>query len=274
MRPVAPKGRGEGFLSLLLRVEKWLESNIERFFGPRECVQPIEIARLMVRAMEDQRRISVHRTYVPNDFLIYVSKDDLAELQSFAHTLEQDLANHARAAARRLNLAFPGPVTVGFEADSGLNRGQARVQVQFMEGEEDEDSPPHEVDDTGTFVPKSPASAPVSMEKTRGYKSLVAKPTIWRVAVEEGPDAGAAFSVGLPAVIGRRQGCDIQLHDPKVSRLHARLEMGTETPIIVDADSTNGTRLNGRLVRRASVGLEDRIEIGTTRLTITPAGGD
>lgn len=254
-------------------MEKWLESKIERLFGPRECVQPIEIARLMVRAMEDQRRISVHRTYVPNGFVIHVSKDDLAELQSFAHTLEQDLANHARAAARRLNLAFPGPVTVGFQADGGLNRGQARVQVQFLEGEEDEDSQ-QEVGDTGTFVPETSASAPVSMERTKGYKSPIAQPTIWRVVVEEGPDAGAAFSIRLPASIGRRQGCDVQLHDPKVSRLHARLEMGTDAPVIVDADSSNGTRLNGRLVRRASVGLNDRIEIGSTRLTITPAGGE
>jgi hypothetical protein len=260
-------------LSLLLRVEKWLESKIERFFGPRECVQPIEIARLMVRAMEDQRRISVQRTYVPNSFLIYVSQDDLVELQTFAHTLEQDLANHVKAAARRHNLAFPGPVSVDFRADSELNRGQARVQAQFVEGDEIDDVYAYKEEEPS--VPGIPEETMVSMDKTKGYKNLVTdRPVIWRVTVDEGPDAGAAFSVRLPATIGRRQGCDIQLRDPKVSRVHARLEMGAESPVIIDADSTNGTRLNGRLVRRASVGPEDRIEIGATRLKIAPAGGE
>jgi pSer/pThr/pTyr-binding forkhead associated (FHA) protein len=260
-------------LSLLLRVEKWLESRIERFFGPRECVQPIEIARLMVRTMEDQRRISVQRTYVPNDFVIFVSQDDLVELQAFAHTLEQDLANHVKAAARRHNLAFPGPVSVDFKSDSDLNRGQARVQAQFVEGDEIEDLYAHR--EAETRFTEAPESTMMSMDKTRGYKSLVTdRPATWQVTVDEGPDAGAVFSIRLPATIGRRQDCDIQLHDPKVSRLHARLEMGAETPVIIDANSTNGTRLNGRLVRRASVGPDDRIEIGATRLKIAPAGGE
>lgn len=257
-------------MSLLLRLEKWLESKVEGFFGPRECVQPIEIARLMVRAMEDERRISVHRTYAPNDFTIYVSKVDLVELQSFAQTLEQDLANHVEAAARRLNLAFPGPVTVSFEADPNLSRGKAQVETKFTEAEGE--SSPSVPGDTGRFVSKHSAPTPVSMEPTRGYRSIRA--THWQVSVEEGPDTNATFSIRLPATIGRQQGCDIQLHDPKVSRLHARLEMGEQGLVVVDANSTNGTRLNGRLVRKAMINPGDQVEIGATRLVIAPIGGE
>ena len=184
-------------------MEKWLESKIERFFGPRECVQPIEIARLMVRAMEDQRRISVQRTYVPNSFLIYVSQDDLVELQTFAHTLEQDLANHVKAAARRHNLAFPGPVSVDFRADSELNRGQARVQAQFVEGDEIDDVYAYKEE---AFRSGIPEETMVSMDKTKGYKNLSPTDLSSGVTVDEGPGAGAAFSVRLPATIGRRQG--------------------------------------------------------------------
>lgn len=272
MRPVAPE-RGEGFLSPLFRLEKWLEGKVERFFGPRESVQPIEIARRMVRAMEEQRRISVQRTYVPNAFVVYVSQEDLAVLESFLGTLEQDLASHVRAAARRQEFAFPGPISVAFEADGALGRGETRVQVQFQESAEPSDAG-EPVGDTGPYVRAAAAPvSPPSMDETRAYKAP-GQPAVWRVSAEEGPDAGSVFTVRLPASIGRRQGCDIQLHDPKVSRLHARLELAADAVVLVDADSTNGTRLNGRLVQRAPVTPGDHVELGSTRLVIHPAGGD
>ena len=101
--------------------------------------------------------------------LIYVSQDDLVELQTFAHTLEQDLANHVKAAARRHNLAFPGPVSVDFRADSELNRGQARVQAQFVEGDEIDDVYAYKEEEPS--VPGIPEETMVSMDKTKGYKN-------------------------------------------------------------------------------------------------------
>jgi hypothetical protein len=258
-----------------MRLEKWLEGRVERFFGPRESVQPIEIARRMVRAMEEERRISVQRTYVPNAFVVYVSEGDLAELESFVFTLEQDLANHVQAAARRQGFAFPGPIAVAFEADNTLNRGETRVEVQFQESPEGEiDDSEAQSSDTGLYI-RAGASASaieVNMDETKAYRA-VGKTPIWRLSVEEGPDEGNAYVVRLPASIGRRQGCDVQLHDPKISRLHARLELDAEGVVVVDADSTNGTRLNGRFVRRATVAPGDRVELGSTRLVIHPERG-
>lgn len=275
-------------MGLLLRIEKWLENLVERFFGPRESVQPIEIARRMVRVMEDQQRISVNRTYVPNAFDVHVCKEDLVELESIMHTLGQDLANHVKAAAQRQSFAFPGPVTVQFAAETGLSRGETRIVAQFVEGPEESapnaDSPDGtaakaeaavQPGDTGRYRPQTGTSVDAApIDSTQLYKTGRKPAGAWRVVVDEGPDSGADYTVRLPASIGRRQGCDIQLHDPKVSRLHARLEQEADGVVLIDTDSTNGVRLNGRIIRRAQVSAGDRVEIGATRLTIKSAGGE
>ncbi len=245
-----------------MRVEKWLETHIERLFGPRESVQPVEIARRMVRAMEDQRRISVRHVYVPNNFTVYVSGEDLQGLNSFSHTLSQDLANHVQVAARQQAFAFPGPLEVIFRPDAALSRGEYRIEARFVEGDSAEAA------DAEAPVEEADASA------TRLYRADEQSRSLWRVVVEAGPDKGAAYTVRLPASIGRRQDCDIQLSDPKISRVHARFEAADTGVVLIDAGSTNGTRLNGELVRRTAVQAGDQVELGSTRLTIRPAGGE
>ena len=259
-----------------MRMEKWLETHIERLFGPRESVQPVEIARRMVRAMEDQRRISVNRVYVPNSFNVYVSVEDLQGLVSFSNTLSQDLANHARVAARRQSFAFPGPLEVDFLPDSTLSRGEYRIETHFVEGEAEVNSAEPE-DEVIQSVDEAPASLRHESEdkgETRMYRAEESSRTLWRVTIEDGPDKGVVFTVRLPASIGRRPDCDIKLRDPKVSRIHARFEANDSGVVLVDTGSTNGTRVNGTLAKQAPVHPSARVELGSTRLTIRPAGGE
>jgi hypothetical protein len=274
---------------MLLRIEKWLEDNFERFFGPRESVQPIEIARRMVRTMEEQQRISVQRTYVPNVFDVFICKEDYAELESLLVTLTQDLADHMRAAAQRQGYAFSGPIEVRFAVEEGLKRGETRIDAQFVESEEEPIAPVPDttggrednVEDaaveeqhTGRYKARISDSTPVStMESTQMYKAGKHKLLVM-VRIEGGPDTGTEFNVNAPATIGRRQGCDIQLHDQKVSRMHARIERTNEGFVIIDTDSMNGIRLNGRVINHAPLHPGDVIEMGSTRLVLHALGGE
>ncbi|MCV2488630.1 FtsK/SpoIIIE domain-containing protein [Geodermatophilus sp. YIM 151500] len=64
-----------------------------------------------------------------------------------------------------------------------------------------------------------------------------------------GPDAGIA--VPLPRgrhVVGRGAGAAVQLADPDVSRRHAEVRVGGGSITVADLGSTNGSRLDGRVL--------------------------
>ena len=65
-------------------------------------------------------------------------------------------------------------------------------------------------------------------------------------------------------LIGRGEGCDIHLPDPTkyISRRHARLRIKRDRCSLRDEGSTNGTRLNGRVIEpRKWVSLKDGAKI-------------
>jgi FHA domain/Domain of unknown function (DUF1707) len=70
--------------------------------------------------------------------------------------------------------------------------------------------------------------------------------------------------------IGRASDCDCVLADETVSRHHARLRRSGPGWLLLDLDSTNGTRLNGRrLVEEIEVRAGDRVSFGTARYRLT-----
>lgn len=74
---------------------------------------------------------------------------------------------------------------------------------------------------------------------------------------------------GDEMIIGRVKFCDIQIEDQSVSSKHARLLVkndpfliGNKMIILEDLDSTNGTELNGKSVKREQLKNGDTIKIG------------
>ncbi len=68
-------------------------------------------------------------------------------------------------------------------------------------------------------------------------------------------------------LIGRNPTTDITLLDENISREHALilLDEDTGTYTLEDLQSSNGTKLNGKRIRSASLSDTDEIEIGNTR---------
>lgn len=83
-----------------------------------------------------------------------------------------------------------------------------------------------------------------------------------------GPATTCDLHIGLvPLRIGRDEPCQLRLDDEKVSALHATIARTDDDAFeIVDADSTNGTRVNGRTITRARLQVGDRIGIGGSTL--------
>ena len=68
-------------------------------------------------------------------------------------------------------------------------------------------------------------------------------------------------------MVGRSRECDVVVSDPNVSRRHAELRREDEGWSVIDLDSTNGVKLNGRRVDHAPLRPGDRIRLGVTDLT-------
>src|SRR3712207_6856931 len=65
-------------------LENRLADLVEGTFGRvfRSEVRPVELARKLAKEMDEHRTVSVSRTYVPNEYLVYRSEEHTSELQS------------------------------------------------------------------------------------------------------------------------------------------------------------------------------------------------
>ena len=90
-------------MSVLRSIESKLESLFEGVFGRafRTNVQPVELARKLVKEMDDHRNVSVSRVYVPNEYTIYLSPSDREQFASY----EDAAARRARRLPRRARAA-------------------------------------------------------------------------------------------------------------------------------------------------------------------------
>lgn len=78
---------------------------------------------------------------------------------------------------------------------------------------------------------------------------------------------GVTTTLAKPvSVLGRSRECDIVVADLNVSRRHAEIHLEGGAHWLVDLESTNGTMVNGKRVKRVKLESGDRIEVGSTEL--------
>ncbi|MCD8262792.1 MAG: FHA domain-containing protein [Tannerellaceae bacterium] len=72
--------------------------------------------------------------------------------------------------------------------------------------------------------------------------------------------------------IGKAADNNIVVHNPYISRYHALLKIdGNNNFILEDLDSTNGTYVNEKRIRRTTVTLADKIRLGKDYILDIPA---
>jgi hypothetical protein len=76
------------------------------------------------------------------------------------------------------------------------------------------------------------------------------------------------FLTKISTVLGRDKGSDLVIDNSDVSWRHCLLDIQARGVFILDLDSTNGTFVNGVLVRDAYLNPGDRIEVGPCLFTI------
>lgn len=74
--------------------------------------------------------------------------------------------------------------------------------------------------------------------------------------------------------VGRARNCDIVMRDPSISKLHAHFRIGGVRVELVDIDSQNGTRVNGRALaphQPAQVANGDTVLFGSVACKLVDA---
>ncbi|MER3452593.1 MAG: DUF2662 domain-containing protein [Acidimicrobiia bacterium] len=80
------------------------------------------------------------------------------------------------------------------------------------------------------------------------------------------PDGRRVVLAEESVIIGRLPDCDVVVADPGVSRRHAEVRPEGDGWVVVDLDSTNGTRVNGVGVTRRRLADGDVITVGNTAI--------
>ena len=92
---------------------------------------------------------------------------------------------------------------------------------------------------------------------------------VFVLAITSGPANGEAFRLEKPRVVIGRQGADIPLNDPEISRHHCLLEVRDKYINLKDLDSTNGTFYDEERVRAAMLQDGSEFRIGESRIRVS-----
>ena len=250
-------------MPVLRTIESKIEGLFEGVFGRafRTNVQPIELARKLVKEMDDHRNVSVSRVYVPNEYTIYLSPKDRKQFAGYEASLIGELSEYIAEHARRERYALLTDPIVLVTTDEDLAVGEFGIATRLVADELSAESPPAELDveqPAHTMIYRAPNTPvvdapPRTPEPAREVVTLTVAGKRHEITEES-------------VVVGRSREADIRISDVNSSRRHAELRQEGETFWIVDLGSTNGTSVNGKRVDRQRLRDGDRIEIGTTEI--------
>jgi hypothetical protein len=252
-------------MAVLRSIESKIEGLFEGVFGRafRTHVQPIELARKLVKEMDDHRSVSVSRVYVPNEYTVYLSPADRAQFDGYEEALIGELQEYLAEHARREEYALLDAPQVKVTTDDDLAVGEFGIATRLVAPDDDAAPPPPAdipvAQPAQTMIYRPPAPAAVEMPDTPPPEPVREVVTL--------TVAGRSHEITKPSVvIGRSREADIRVSDVNVSRRHAELRQDGTAYLIVDLGSTNGVEVNGKRTDRAKVRDGDRITIGSTEL--------
>ena len=200
----------------------------------RSGVQPVELAKRILREMDARKTVGVSEIWAPNRFEFSLSPADAERFGQMEAALVSELEQVVRDHATERGWGLVGPPEVELFVAEDLKKGDIYCEASLHEGKEKVE----------------PAS--------RAEASLVVR--------EDGAERTVQLSREV-MTIGRLPDCDLVLRDKGASRRHAQLKRdGSGAWTLTDLGSTNGTKLNGATVQSRGVGDGDLITIGSTVL--------
>ena len=228
-------------------------------------VQPVELARKLAKEMDAHKTASVQRVYVPNEYTVFLSRQDRGKLEGYERSLEQELSGYLLEHARRR----------GYDL---LTRPAGRLRDRRA-------AAARRVRDPG-------AAGEAARARGRRRPNRAKRATRWSTrrcasataAGRNGPSrrsarwsrparsSRSATAATCSTARGRRSGARSRSSacspTPTSRRRHAELRRDESGDWqIVDLGSTNGIKVNGRRVPSTRLSPGDQVTVGTTTFT-------
>ena len=244
---------------MLRNLESKLAGLVEGTFSRafKSEVRPVEIARKLARELDQHKVVSVSRTYVPNEYTVWLSPRDREQFRGYEGDLRDELSAYLLEHARRERVAFLTAPTIGFETDERLRLGEFGIQARLVETRDRDHEPVRgEAGHTSVYSTAKRIAEPLAE---------ASEPRRARAQLRHDGRAHVLGSSG--AVLGRSRDCDVVVSDENASRRHAEVRPSGHAWIVRDLGSTNGVKVNGRRIGDAQpLNDGDTITIGVSEI--------
>jgi len=248
-------------MSVLRSLEEKIAGLVEGAFGRvfRSQVRPVELARKLAREMDQHKTVSVSRTYVPNEYAIWLSPEDRQRYDGVEQEVIDELSAYLLEHARRERLALVSRPVIEFETDDRLGLGEFGIQTRLVQPEDEAQDAVAAEESSRTMIYSNAGRVAEPLEERAMARAQNA--LLW--------SDGKRIVVGSGGVtLGRSRQCDVVLQDANVSRQHAEIRPRGGSWVLTDLGSTNGSAINGRQISGPEVLKPgDEIELGTSMLT-------
>jgi hypothetical protein len=239
-------------VNLVSRFERFVERMMERTFtrATGSQLQPVEIGKRMVRTMEAQQSVGVDGVLVPNVYDIYLNPYDYEQFKDARESMGRNLEAHVARMARQRGFSMMSRPKVMLRPDRDVDRGDVLVEAHLEDVQQ----------------PQTPAPQHTALLPQVDAVEAMISPQV-EIAPVINFD-GHTYSVRRsPTRLGRLPDNDIVLNDKRVSRHHAEVVERDGRWLLRDTGSTNGTAVNGKVLKETALKRGDVISLGGLEIT-------
>jgi len=226
------------------RLEKIFEEPFTRAF--KGGVHPLEIARRLMREIDDGKMLGMNETLAPNHFQVRLSPRDYERLSGVSDSLASEMESLAITYTNQKDYHLITRPHLEFELDDSLREGEFSVLASLDE----------------------PLKAQPATERVEvGMRQAQEVERLGVLTILKGEGAGISYNLKAARTgVGRAEENDLVLADPRASRFHAEIERKAIGYIIRDLGSTNGTLVRGRKINERLLEDGDTLIIGETEM--------
>jgi len=251
-------------------IERRLENLVEGFFTKvfRSGLQPVEVARRILREMSENKTVSVNRIYAPNEFRVFLGPDDFGRFSQMEAGLQREFSEIIIDSAKENRWNLMGIPRISFVEMEELGKGEFRVEASLTADKHV---------GAGRVATRQPNAGDASSTRaissdTADRLGMASSGASLVVLDERGRQKERISITRAPVSIGRLSTNDVVLADSNVSRRHAELRRSGGRWTIVDLGSTNGTTVNGVQASERPLDHGDKLEFGTSELIFETEG--